>query len=68
MIYRQDYFYHLDQISYTYIHEQADFTKAINILYNAKLRRTDICGPTKSVVIDQKIIANIAPLIEKFSN
>lgn len=62
-------FKHLDGNCHTYIHEKADFNKAINIIYNAKLRRTGICGATESVVIDQKIIADIAPLIEaKFAN
>ena len=62
-------FKHLDGNCHTYIHADANLTKAVEILYNAKLRRTGICGATESVVIDRQIISNLAPLIEeKFAN
>lgn len=58
-------FKHLDGNCHTYIHQDADLDKAINILHNAKLRRPGICGATESVVIDQQILPQIIPLIEK---
>lgn len=62
-------FKHLDGNCHSYIHKDADLEKAINILFNAKMRRTAICGATESVVIDRDILPKIIPLIsQKFSN
>ena len=61
-------FKHLDGNCHTYIHKDADFNKAVQVLYNAKLRRVGICGATESVVIDKDIAAQIIPLlVEKFA-
>ncbi len=56
-------FKHLEGNCHTYIHEQADFDKARQILLNAKLRRTGVCGATESLLIDRKIASKILPLI-----
>lgn len=56
-------FKHLDGNCHTYIHQDADFKKAREILLNAKLRRTSICGATESLLIDKKIAHEILPLI-----
>lgn len=62
-------FKHLDGNCHSYIHKDADLEKAVNILFNAKMRRTAICGATESVVIDRDILPKIIPLIaKKFSN
>lgn len=58
-------FKHLDGNCHTYIHKNANLEQAIDILYNAKLRRPGICGATESVVIDKEILAKIIPLIEE---
>ena len=52
---------HLDGNCHIYVHHSADKTKAINIINNAKLRRTGICGATESLVIDKDIIGTILP-------
>lgn len=52
---------HLDGNCHSYIHEAADEEMAVNIVENAKLRRTGICGATESVVIDRKIAASVLP-------
>lgn len=54
---------HLDGNCHSYIHADADLTKAINIVTNAKLRRTGVCGATESIVIDRAIAANIVPAL-----
>ncbi len=56
-------FKHLDGNCHTYIHEQANLEKAQKITFNAKLRRTGICGATESLLIDKKIAAKILPAI-----
>jgi len=54
---------HLDGNCHTYIHADADVDMAVNIVQNAKLRRTGICGATESLLIDESIIEKILPLI-----
>ncbi len=44
---------HLDGNCHTYIHEKAARTMAKEVLLNAKMRRTGICGATESLVIDK---------------
>jgi len=52
---------HLDGNCHTYIHGAADADKAVEILRNAKLRRTGICGATESLVIDAFIAPTLLP-------
>jgi glutamate-5-semialdehyde dehydrogenase len=52
---------HLDGNCHTYIHHDADATKAIDVITNAKMRRTGICGATESVVIDESIADSLLP-------
>ncbi len=56
-------FKHLDGNCHSYIHESCNLEKAQKIVFNAKMRRTGICGATESIVIDQKIADKILPLI-----
>ena len=56
-------FRHLSGNCHTYIHTKADFDKARQILLNAKLRRTSICGATETLLIDKKIAKELFPLI-----
>jgi glutamate-5-semialdehyde dehydrogenase len=44
---------HLEGVCHTYIHEDADANKAIDISLNAKMRRTGICGATETILIDE---------------
>jgi glutamate-5-semialdehyde dehydrogenase len=44
---------HLDGICHTYIHADADPEMAREIAYNAKLRRTGICGAMETLLIDK---------------
>jgi glutamate-5-semialdehyde dehydrogenase len=52
---------HLDGNCHTYIHESADPQIAEDVLLNAKLRRTGICGATESVIIDAAIVPDVLP-------
>jgi glutamate-5-semialdehyde dehydrogenase len=44
---------HLEGICHSYIHEKADPIKALNIVINAKMRRTGVCGATETLLIDK---------------
>lgn len=52
---------HLDGNCHSYVHEAADQAKAVEVIRNAKLRRTGICGATESIVIDRTIAAEFLP-------
>ena len=60
---------HLDGNCHTYVHAGADLNKAIDVVSNAKLRRTGVCGATESIVVDQKIAPQFLPkLVERLGN
>ena len=54
---------HLDGNCHSYIHEAADIAKAVDVIRNAKLRRTGICGATESIVIDRSIADRAVPAL-----
>lgn len=54
---------HLDGNCHSYIHADANLTKAVEIVTNAKLRRTGVCGATESIVIDRAIAATLVPAL-----
>jgi len=54
---------HLDGNCHTYIHEKADQKMAVEVVSNAKMRRTGICGATESLVVDKSIASEILPKI-----
>ncbi|WP_408589250.1 glutamate-5-semialdehyde dehydrogenase [Novosphingobium sp.] len=43
---------HLDGINHTYVHAAADQAMAAAIVFNAKLRRTGVCGSVETLLID----------------
>ncbi len=44
---------HLEGICHVYVHEAADLDMARDIVVNAKMRRTGICGAAETVLIDR---------------
>ena len=54
-------FEHLDGNCHTYLHRAADEKKALEVVRNAKLRRTGICGATESLLIDRDIASGLLP-------
>jgi glutamate-5-semialdehyde dehydrogenase len=44
---------HLDGICHVYVHGAADAAKARDVTFNAKMRRTGICGATETLLIDR---------------
>jgi glutamate-5-semialdehyde dehydrogenase len=52
-------------LCHTYIHQDANIKKAIDISINAKCRRTGICGAMETLLIDENIATKILPLLQK---
>jgi len=54
---------HLEGICHTYLHESADPAMALDIVVNAKMRRTSICGATECLLVDRAAAPNLLPPI-----
>jgi glutamate-5-semialdehyde dehydrogenase len=55
---------HLEGICHTYVHAGADLGMAREIVVNAKMRRTGICGATETVLVDRACAAtHLAPIV-----
>ena len=58
---------HLEGICHIYVNESANLNTAIQVIHNAKLRRTEICGAAETLLVDReyakdnldKIITNL---------
>ena len=58
-------FAHLEGVCHVYVHGPADLDMARNIVVNAKMRRTGICGAAETLLVDRSIAdTHLAPLIE----
>ncbi len=56
-------FSHLDGICHTYIDSFAKKSMAIDVVFNAKMRRTSICGATETILCHKKVAKSILPQI-----
>lgn len=54
---------HLDGICHVYVDRAANPDKAEDIVFNAKMRRTGICGAAETVLIDRPVAPEILPRI-----
>jgi glutamate-5-semialdehyde dehydrogenase len=54
---------HAEGLCHTYIHEAADPAMAGEILLNAKMRRTGVCGATETLLIDAAIAPTLLPVL-----
>ncbi len=52
---------HLEGICHTYLHERADPAKAVEITFNAKMRRPGICGATETLLVDRAVAEALLP-------
>ena len=48
---------HLEGICHLYLHEKADWQKAVAIALNAKLRRVGVCGAAETLLIDRSVLS-----------
>ena len=57
---------HLEGLCHTYVDKDAELKMAINIIYNAKLRNTSICGATETILLHEKIVKKFCnPILKK---
>ncbi len=56
---------HLDGLCHTYIHGDADPEMAREIVVNAKMRRTGICGATETLLVDRSVVESHLPAVLK---
>ena len=58
---------HLDGICHIYIDKAADPDLAEDISYNAKMRRTGICGAAETLLVDRAVAEAVLPrIVERF--
>lgn len=58
-------FAHLEGICHVYIHAAADLDMAKQIVVNAKMRRTGVCGSAETLLVDRKVAAtHLKPLVQ----
>jgi len=55
---------HLEGLCHTYIDQAADPVMARQIVLNAKMRRTGICGATETLLVDQAALSMLPPILE----
>lgn len=54
---------HLEGLCHTYVHNAASAAMATDVVLNAKMRRTGICGATETLIMDSDIAASLLPEI-----
>jgi len=52
---------HLEGICHVYLHEKADPQKAVEVTFNAKMRRTGICGAAETLLVDRAVAETLLP-------
>jgi glutamate-5-semialdehyde dehydrogenase len=58
-------FAHLEGIVHVFVDRDADLNKAEAIVFNAKLRRTGICGAAETLLVDRAgVRTHLAPLVK----
>ncbi len=57
---------HLEGLCHTFVDKDAELKMAIDIIYNAKLRNTSICGATETILLHEKIVKKFNnPILKK---
>jgi len=57
---------HLEGLCHTFVDKDAELKMAVNIIYNAKLRNTSICGATETILLHEKIAKKFCtPIFKK---
>ena len=58
-------FAHLEGVCHVYVHKAADLDMAKQIVLNAKMRRTGVCGAAETLLVDHAAApTHLAPLVE----
>ena len=56
---------HLEGLCHMYIDAEADPARVVDIVVNAKMRRTGVCGALETLLVDSKVAADLLPGIAK---
>ncbi len=60
---------HLEGLCHTYIDKDAELKMAKEVVFNAKLRNTSICGATETILIHKNIIKKFSnPILQALEN
>ena len=60
---------HLEGICHTFVDKDANIKMATNIIYNAKLRNTSICGATETILIHKNVVKKFCnPILKKLED
>ncbi|MDC3138768.1 glutamate-5-semialdehyde dehydrogenase [Candidatus Pelagibacter sp.] len=60
---------HLEGLCHTYIDKDAELKIAKEVVYNAKLRNTSICGATETILIHKNIVKKFSnPILQVLEN
>ena len=60
---------HLEGLCHTYIDKEAKLKMANEVVYNAKLRNTSICGATETILIHKNIVKKFSnPILKRLEN
>ncbi|UEM24114.1 glutamate-5-semialdehyde dehydrogenase [Skermanella mucosa] len=54
---------HLDGICHVYVDAAADPAKARDIVLNAKMRRTSVCGAAETLLVDRSVSETVLPAV-----
>jgi glutamate-5-semialdehyde dehydrogenase len=58
-------FAHLEGVCHVYVHAPANLEMAKSIVFNAKMRRTGVCGAAETLLVDKKAApTHLKPLVE----
>jgi glutamate-5-semialdehyde dehydrogenase len=56
---------HLEGICHVYLHERASADMARDVVHNAKMRRTGICGACETVLVDRSAAERLLPAVSR---
>ena len=56
---------HLEGLCHVYLHESADPEMAREVVVNAKMRRTGICGAAETLLVDRAAAARLLPTVAR---
>jgi len=56
---------HLEGICHVYVDAAADLQKAVDLVVNAKMRRTGVCGAAETLLVDQTAAGTLLPVLAK---
>jgi glutamate-5-semialdehyde dehydrogenase len=57
-------FAHLEGVNHVFVHEAANLDIALNVVVNAKMRRTGVCGAAETLLVDEACApTHLAPLV-----